>query len=283
MASIRPQTTSSTRGEGRSFLKWAGGKSRYADQLIKAAPAYDGCYWEPFMGSAAVFFEGKPTKAVLSDANPDLVVCFCAVARDPEAVMAQLDTMPNTREYFEVIRRQDVENLSEIQCAARVIYLNKTSFRGLWRVNKKGQYNVPYGNYDRPYYNRDTLLLASRALNGVEVRHGDFAESLKKASAGDWIYLDPPYIPEGGFSDFKRYTSGQFHEADHQRLAEAMWDADRRGIFLMLTNSDTDTTRTIFKGFNVRRMATRRDINLQSAKRGSWDLVFTNYEPKTEP
>lgn len=278
MTTMRLQTMSSIRSEGRSFLKWAGGKTRYADQLVEAAPPYTGRYWEPFMGSAAVFFELQPTKAVLSDANLELVVCFRAVARDPEAVMAKLNEMPNTREHFEEVRRQNSEELPEIERAARVIYLNKTSFRGLWRVNKKGQFNVPYGDYDRPYYNRKTLLAASQALRGVRIHHADFGEALKKASSGDWVYLDPPYIPEGGYSDFKRYTSGQFHDDDHERLAQAMREADSRGVFLTLTNSDTDATREIFKGFSVRRMATRRDINLQSAKRSSWDLVFTNYE-----
>ncbi|GAA4453881.1 DNA adenine methylase [Phytohabitans houttuyneae] len=273
-------STSATRGDGRSFIKWAGGKTRYADQLVAAAPPYEGCYWEPFMGSAAVFFELRPSKAVLSDANPELVACFRAVAQEPELVMAKLDQMPNTPEFFEQVRRQDPEELELHDRGARVIYLNKTAFRGLWRVNRKGQFNVPYGAYDRPYYNRRTLLTASKALSDAEIREADFDAAFKNSIKGDWIFLDPPYIPEGGYSDFKRYTSGQFHDHDHERLAEAMWEADKRGVFLMLTNSDTDATRAIFKGFNVHRMATRRDINLQSAKRSSWDLVFTNYEPK---
>ncbi|ONI92883.1 DNA adenine methylase [Saccharothrix sp. ALI-22-I] len=275
---MRLQTMSSTRGEGRSFLKWAGGKTRYADQIVAAAPQYSGTYWEPFMGSAAVFFELAPAKAVLSDANPELVHCFRVVARDPESVMCRLDEMPNNREYFESVRRQDVKALDDVDRAARVIYLNKTSFRGLWRVNRAGQFNVPYGAYDRPYYNRATLLAASKLLQGVEIREADFGDSLREASSGDWVFLDPPYIPEGGYSDFKRYTSGQFHESDHERLAEAMRESSKRGVFLTLTNSDTDATRAIFKDFTVRRMATRRDINLQSDKRSSWDLVFTNYD-----
>ncbi|MDX8054814.1 Dam family site-specific DNA-(adenine-N6)-methyltransferase [Lentzea sp. BCCO 10_0798] len=275
---MRLQTMSSTRSEGRSFLKWAGGKTRYADQLVAAAPPFTGTYREPFMGSAAVFFELAPPKAVLSDANPELVHCFRGVASDPKAVMGKLDEMPNTREYFEEVRRQDVDQLDAIERAARVIYLNKTSFRGLWRVNQKGKFNVPYGAYDRPYYNPSTLLTASKLLQGVEIRESDFGGPLEDASEGDWVFLDPPYIPEGGYSDFKRYTAGQFHDDDHERLAEAMRQADKRGVFLTLTNSDTDATRAIFKDFEVRRMATRRDINLQSAKRSSWDLVFTNYE-----
>ena len=267
----------SVMAEGRSFIKWAGGKTRYAAALVAAAPAYSGRYWEPFMGSAAVFFELRPAKAVLCDANPELVACFRAVAADPEAVMASLDAMPNTPEQFALVRRQDPAALDDIERAARVIYLNKTAFRGLWRVNRRGAFNVPYGAYDRPYYRRETLLNASRALADADVRLCDFADALREAAAGDWVFLDPPYLPEGGFADFKRYTAGQFRDADHERLAAEMRDASDRGVLLSMTNSDSDATRRIYAGFLATRMATRRDINLRAAARASFDLVITNY------
>ncbi|NYI06864.1 DNA adenine methylase [Allostreptomyces psammosilenae] len=265
-------------GEGRSFLKWAGGKTRYADRLAALAPPYRGRYLEPFMGSAALFFELRPARAVLSDANPELVVCFRQVAEDPEKVMALLDAMPNDREFYDSVRAQRVEALSDAERAARVIYLNKTGFRGLWRVNRRGVFNVPYGAYDRPYYNRRTLLAASAALRGAEIHCRDFTEALRQAEAGDWVYLDPPYVPLGGFADFQRYTAEQFGEADHRRLAAAMREAAGRGVYVTLSNSDTPLSREIFADFRVTRMATRRDINLRAAGRGSWDLVFTNYE-----
>ncbi len=268
-------------GAGRSFLKWAGGKTRYADQLVALAPPFAGRYFEPFMGSAAVFFELGPEKASLSDANPELVACFRQVAAEPEKVMALLDEMPNNREFFNEVRAQEVDVLSDNERAARVIYLNKTGFRGLWRVNKKGKFNVPYGEYDRPYYNRKTLLSASKALQGVDISLRDFSEALEEAQEGDWVYLDPPYIPVSQYSDFKRYTSGQFGEEDQARLAEAMHKASKRGVYVTMTNSETPLTREIFEGFNVSSMATRRDINLQAAKRTSSDLVFTNYEIDT--
>jgi len=263
--------------DGRSFIKWAGGKTRYAAQLVAGAPPFTGRYWEPFMGSAAVFFELRPAKAVLSDANPELVACFRAVAADPEGVMAHLDALPNTAERFDLMRRQDPADLDDVARAARVIYLNKTAFRGLWRVNRRGGFNAPYGAYDRPYYRRATLLAAARALDGVELRLCDFADPLREAMAGDWVFLDPPYLPEGGFSDFKRYTAGQFHEADHERLAAEMRAASERGVLLTMTNSDTEATRRIYTGFTARRMATRRDINLRASARASADLVLQNY------
>lgn len=265
-------------GDGRSFLKWAGGKTRYAEQLAAMAPAFDGRYFEPFMGSAALFFELGPSEASLSDANPELVICFQQVAENPEKIMELLDEMPNTREFFNAERARDVADMSDLERAARVIYLNKTGFRGLWRVNRKGMFNVPYGAYNRPYYNRKTLLSASAGLQGVPIRCRDFAEALVEAQAGDWVYLDPPYIPLGGFADFKRYTAGQFGEEDQRRLAAAMREADKRGVYVTMTNSDTPLTREIFSGFHMTSMATRRDINLQAQSRGSVDLVFTTYE-----
>lgn len=261
---------------GRSFLKWAGGKTRYADQIVALAPPFEGRYFEPFMGSAAVFFELGANGASISDANPELVVCFQQVSHDPEKIMALLDEMPNTRDFYNKLRARDVAEMSDVERAARLIYLNKTGFRGLWRVNRKGQFNVPYGEYDRPYYNRKTLLSAADALQNVEIQHRDFTAALKESQAGDWVYLDPPYIPLGGWSDFKRYTPEQFGEEDQYRLAAAMSEAAERGVHVTMSNSETPLTREIFKDFHVTRMATRRDINLNSQRRESWDLIFTS-------
>ncbi|ONI83841.1 DNA adenine methylase [Saccharothrix sp. ALI-22-I] len=272
------QSASSAGGDGRSFLKWAGGKTRYVDQLVAIAPPYRGRYFEPFMGSAAVFFAHRPAEAFLSDSNQELVVCFQVVARDPAVVMQHLDRMPNSRDFFEEVKSLEPEELTAAERAARVIYLNKTSFRGLWRVNKKGRFNAPYGAYDRPYYNRNVLLAAAKALAFAEISTNDFEVQLQRAKPGDWVFLDPPYIPVGGFSDFKRYTAEQFGCADHERLAAAMRDASSRGVFLTLTNSNTDETKNTFAEFDVFEMPTRRDINLQSTKRVSSDLVFTNYK-----
>ena len=275
--SLQPPVASQR--DGRSFLKWAGGKTRYARTLVSIAPKFEGAYREPFVGSGAVFFELEVKQAVLGDANEELIICFREVADRPNDIMDMLDKQPNTREHFEHVRNQVPAELSDLERAVRVIYLNKTSFRGLWRVNRHGRYNTPYGAYDRPYYNRETLLRASRALRGTELVTGDFEAQLDAAQAGDWVFLDPPYVPLGGWADFKRYTANQFGSADHERLCEAMLRANSRGVYLMHTNSDTEFVRELFGPyFAITRMATHRDINLQTAKRGSWDLVITNYE-----
>jgi len=261
----------------RPFLKWAGGKARSSAQLVEMAPPFTGRYWEPFMGSAAVFFELAPDRAVLSDANEELVVCFEQVAHDPHAVMEELDAMPNTRDFYMHVRGLEPVSLSPTMRAARVIFLNKTGFRGLWRVNRQGRYNVPYGQYDRPYYDRDNLLRASKSLLSAEVRRAGFDDILPQTQPGDWVYLDPPYVPDRKWGDFKRYTADQFPDDMVHLLAHHMRDADARGVFLTLTNSDTETVRRVFHGFKVKRLATRRDIHLKSAERKSTDLVICNY------
>jgi DNA adenine methylase len=276
-----PQPVSRRSGD-RSFLKWAGGKTRYAGALVKLAPGSTGRYREPFMGSAAVFFELQPRNAVLADANEELVTCFQVVAKDPHAVMAALDEMPNTREFHDQVRRRQPGELTRLERAARVIYLNKTSFRGLWRVNRRNEFNTPWGAYDRPYYNRDTLLRASKALTDITLVTADFETTLNAAEPGDWVFLDPPYAPLGGWADFKRYTAGQFEAEDHERLCETMRRASTRGVFVTMTNSDTPFVRDLFGAhFELLRLATRRDINLNSAGRASSDLVALNYEPST--
>ncbi len=197
--------------------------------------------------------------------------------------MARLDRMPNNREFFNQVRIQDATELCDVDRAARLIYLNKTAFRGLWRVNREGRFNTPYGEYRRPYYNRATLLAASEALSVADVRNDDFGETLGRATPGDWVYLDPPYVPDRKWGDFTRYTAGQFGSRDQERLAEVLRKLDRKGVFWMLTNSDTDVVRELYSGYRLAVMQTRRDITLQAADRQSRDLVVANYDYPLRP
>lgn len=264
----------------RSFLKWAGGKTRTAYTLAALAPVqgYD-CYIEPFCGSAAVFFAAQPSQAILSDDNEDLIVCLQQVAANPRAVMAQLDDWPNEREFFNRVRQWEADQLEPVVRAARVIYLNKTAFRGLWRVNRQGKFNTPYGEYNRPYYNPRTLLAASEALQAADIRHACFREVLAKAEPGDWVYLDPPYVPDRKWGDFTRYTSGQFGPGDQEDLVEQLRELDREGVRWLHTNSNTKMIRKLYAGYRIHAIPTRRDITLQAAERDSVDLVITNYDP----
>lgn len=262
----------------RSFLKWAGGKTRLASSLAAMAPQSFGTYREPFMGSAAVFFEVDPAKAVLSDLNKDLVVCFRQIKNDPFIVMDLLDEMPNSKLDYERLRRTDRDQLAPPERAALVIYLNKTGFRGLWRVNSKGEFNVPWGQYSRPYYNRDTLLKASKQLQDAEIECCTYEEAFTAAERGDWLYLDPPYVPTAAWGDFTRYTPDRFPLDAHEHLAEQVRELDRRDVLFLLTNSDTPVVRALYRGFAQWRLPTRRDIDLRADKRASHDLVVANYE-----
>lgn len=264
--------------DGKSFLKWVGGKTRSAPLLVSLAPARFRRFVEPFMGSAAVFFALAPERALLGDLNEELVICFQQVRDEPETVMALLRGMVNTEEEFLRVRAQDPAGLSDVERAARVIYLNKTAFRGLWRVNRRGQYNVPYGAYDRPLFNPDTVREASATLQSAEVWVADFETILSRVAPGDWVYLDPPYVPAGGYSDFKRYTPGQFREDDHERLAQMCRGLDQAGVPFLLTNTNNEEARALYAGFDLHVLPTRRDVNLNRLRRASTDLLVANYD-----
>jgi DNA adenine methylase len=277
MMTISLQTMSGSQ-DTRSFLKWVGGKARTASLLASLAPPGFSRYVEPFLGSGAVFFAVAPERALLGDLNEELIMCFQHVRDAPEEVMALLQAMPNTPEDFSRIRGQDSAQLSGLERAARVIYLNKTAFRGLWRVNRRGQFNVPYGAYDRPLFNPGTVRAASLALQAAKVNHANFDELLSAAEPGDWVYLDPPYVPAGGYSDFKRYTPSQFRADDHARLAELCRALDDRGIPFLLTNTNNAEARALYGGFDLHVLPTRRDVNLNKLKRASTDLLVANYD-----
>lgn len=264
----------------RSYLKWVGGKTRTAPILRELAPT-DGyrTYLEPFCGSAAMFFALRPDAAVVSDANEDLVVAHQQVADHPHEVMDQLDRWPNTKQHFLRVRSWDGATLDPVVRAARVVYLNKTAFRGLWRVNRRGGFNTPYGRYDRPYYNRDTFLAASVALREADIVHGDAADVLHaKASRGDWVYLDPPYVPDRTWGDFDRYTTRRFGGTAQVDLTDLLRDLDDAGVRWLLTNSDTDTTRALYADWHLAVLPTRRDVALDASTRASVDLVVSNYD-----
>ena len=260
----------------RPFLKWAGGKQALARRLIECFPATFAGYYEPFLGGGSVFFELAPTRAVLGDGNEWLIDTYEALHDDWRAVARELDGMVNTREEYLRLREIAPETLSPIVRAAHFIYLNKTCFRGLFRVNRKGRFNVPYGAYQRRYYDADELRDAAEALRGAEFRRGDFELNLDGVSAGDFVYFDPPYYKLGGYSDFNRYTSAQFREGDHTRLAALCRELDARGVRWALSNSDTPFVRTLYAGFRMFDVEARREINLKSVRRSVNEVLITN-------
>ena len=261
------------------FIKWVGGKTSLLHELVKHVPAPQLLrrYHEPFVGGGALFFAVQPRRAILCDNNPELVLTYQQVRDNVYGVLDQLAKHVYERTHFTAVRALDPVSLEPAARAARFIYLNKTCFNGLWRVNRAGRFNVPIGSYKNPRFNDPaTLISASHALSSVQVLHLPFEESLQKTAAGDFVYLDPPYDPVSPTASFASYTAGGFRWEDQQRLAAACFSLNRRGVRFLLSNSATPRVRDLYKGFEQRLVRAPRFINSKAGGRGAVDelLVF---------
>jgi DNA adenine methylase len=274
----------------RPFLKWAGGKRQLLEQFAPLYPARIERYIEPFAGSAAVFFDVRERFdlrfAALSDDNAELINCYRIVRDDVEALIKKLRAHKKRHHeefpsYFYGVREQLPDRLSPVARAARFIYLNKTGYNGLYRVNAAGRFNVPVGRYkDPPICDAELLRAASAALQGVNIDVRDFGDWLSKARAGDFFYIDPPYVPLSKTSNFTSYAAGGFGAAEQVRLARFVRDLDGRGARVMLSNSDTPIVRKLYGGFDIKKINARRNINSNGARRGQIaELVIRNYTP----
>lgn len=263
--------------EAQPFLKWAGGKSNLLRQLDEFFPVEVERYVEPFLGGGAVFFHLKRRfahmRAFLRDSNEELINCYRIVRDRTEELMQRLDEHATAFRtggddyYYEVRRVHDLAD--DLERAARTVFLNKTCFNGLYRVNAKGEFNTPVGSAKNPsLYNRDNLLAAAWALRDAELEAKDFRETVEEARRGDLVYLDPPYLPISEYSDFKRYTSGQFREADHVELARAFRMLDQRGCYIVLSNSDHPSIRKLYADYPIRVVQAPRMINCRGDRRG---------------
>lgn len=263
------------------ILKWAGGKTSLLKQFALHFPnptQYER-YFEPFVGGAAVFFHLHPPRSYLFDLNAELIELYTLIRDDVESVIQALTPHHNDRDYFEQIRAQDTATLTGAERAARFIFLNRTCYNGLYRVNSKGKFNVPFGRYTNPLIcDSDGLRAASRALQGVQLEVNDFETSLAECKAGDFIYFDPPYAPLSATSSFISYTKDGFDTADQRRLADLYRELDRRGCLLMLSNSSAPLIYELYSGFNLYEIAARRNINSRIDGRGLiTELLVTNY------
>lgn len=277
--------------KGKPFVKWAGGKRQIILELKKFVPNKFDCYYEPFIGGGALFFELAPRKAVINDSNKELmnvyeVLCchnkfvkMCKVLNEYEAL--------NSSEFYYKIRNQDREKgyvrMPDYKKAARTIYLNKTCFNGLYRVNKKGYFNVPYNKKDRvSTYDGENLLTIHMLLNmnDVTISCVDFEESVKSAKKGDFVYFDPPYDSET--HTFNSYTEEGFGKDEQIRLASVFKDLDKRGVKVMLSNHNTELVNELYKDFNINVIEAKRSINSKGNKRGKvFEVIITNYEVDT--
>lgn len=260
------------------FLKWAGGKQKLLDQYLPYFPASGARYFEPFMGSAAVFFrlraENRFEKYTLCDLNVELVNCFRIVRDDLEALMAKLadHRERHGKAYYARVRAMDQRGLGcfdPVERAARFIYLNKTCYNGLWRVNRQGKFNVPMGRYTNPpILDVARLRAASAALQGVDVLPRDFRDIEGMAHPGDVIYFDPPYDPVSKTANFTAYLPDAFGVLEQGELAGMFRRLAAMGCLVLLSNSDTLFVRTIYAGFRLIPIQARRAINSQTSSRG---------------
>ena len=259
-------------------MKWAGGKTQLLPQLSAAAPLQYGRYIEPFIGGGALFFHLRPERAVVADSNSELVSMYRAVAADPNAVFSAQKAMKNTEDFFYELRAVDWRTLSPAKAAARMLFLNRTCFNGLYRVNRNGQFNVPFGRYTK--LSLPSLLqlkAASNVLGSAKIIEGDYLDVLGRyATPGDFIFLDPPYVPIGVYSDFKRYTKKQFTEEDHRELANEVRRLTVLGCHVLLTNSNHPIVHELYEGFKVQVIKTKRFINSKGNGRTGEDVLVSS-------
>ena len=261
----------------KPILKWAGGKTQMLGELLPKVPFSYGRYIEPFFGGGAMFFALQPEQAVIADSNPELINLYRQVADHVDDVIDQLKKYENTPEMFYAVRGQDWTMLPEDEAAARTIFLNKTCFNGLYRVNKKGQFNVPFGKYKNPKIcDEDGLKAASEALRKAEIVCGDYLLILERyAQPGDFVFLDPPYLPISEYSDFKRYTKEQFYEEDHVELAKMVKTLHERGCYVILTNSNHPLVHELYAPFTIDVIPTKRHISCNGSTRKGEDVIVT--------
>lgn len=263
----------------KPFLKWVGGKRQLLPEITKYVPTTFGTYYEPFAGGGALFFELEPKRAVLNDANPHLIGCYRAIRDFPDKVISLLSEMEphqGSTAYY-AVRQSFNDNVNEHGCfrqAARFIYINRIGFNGLWRVNSRGHCNVPIGRRSSPVvFDVDGIRAASLALRDVQLGHGRFFDfpPLQAPAAGDFVYFDPPYIPASATADFTSYTADGFGYADQIRLRDLAVTLARRGVHVIVSNSDTSATRALWDGapgFTIHAIQARRAINCKAGKRG---------------
>lgn len=269
-----------------AFLKWAGGKRNILTELDSVFPKKFNNYFEPFIGGGAVFFYVKqkynPKQCTISDINRDLIYTYLAVRDRPRILIKHLRyyKSKNSKELFYKIRADFNKNrVRGLNRCAAFIYLNKTCFNGLYRVNSQNEFNVPYANYKSPeIFDEETILLASQLLDGVNIVLQDYREILKNVNTGDFVYLDPCYDPIKKTS-FDKYTPKKFSEEDRVELAKFIYRLRIRGCFVVLSNNDIPAIHSMYEDFNIKKIWCYRFINSKGDGRGKIpELIISNFK-----
>ena len=274
--------------KGKPFVKWAGGKRQIIDMLIKYAPREFNTYYEPFVGGGALFFELSPKKGVINDSNEELInvyKCLCDEDKFKKmcSVLNHYEKEHNEEFYYEIRNKDRNKNtynkLADYTKAARTIYLNKACFNGLYRVNSKNEFNVPFGKKNKVNtYDGSNLITVSNylTLNNIKICNEDFEKSVKTAKKGDFVYFDPPY--DSDTSTFNSYTEEGFGKEEQKRLAKVFKELDKKGVYVMLSNHNTVLVNELYKDYNIYVIEAKRNINSNGKKRGKVEeVIITNY------
>ncbi len=269
------------------FLKWAGGKRQLLPELLSKVPKKIRTYYEPFVGGGALFFALQPKNAVINDFNSDLINTYEVIRDELEPLLQLLSSYKNDVNFYYKIRELDRNpdkfgKLSSTEKAARIIYLNKTCYNGLFRVNSAGEFNSPFGYYRNPNIVNETVLRAvSTYLRSADVKLlcGDFEKAVKNAKKGDFVYFDPPYDPVSQSSNFTGYTSVGFDREEQIRLKKLCDALHKKGVKFLLSNSATRFILDLYKDYHIEIVSAKRIINSNANLRGSVDeVLISNYE-----
>jgi DNA adenine methylase len=258
----------------KPFLKWAGGKAQLLPMILPRLPRRIETYYEPFLGGGAVFFaladEGRFQRAVLADANAEIVACYRGVRDHLDAVVAALRGWKYEEACYYAVRELEPSALGLAERAARLIYLNRTCYNGLYRVNRAGKFNVPFGRYTNPRIcDEEGLRAASAVLQRAEVLGADFETAVERAQPGDAVYFDPPYLPVSETADFTAYHEWGFDAEAHERLAGVFASLGARDVYALLSNSDAPLARRLYAPFRPALVEATRSINSKASGRGA--------------
>ena len=270
------------------FTKWTGGKRQLLEELRSYMPETYGRYFEPFVGGGALFFDLAPEQAVINDFNEELINAYRQIKNNPAELINLLikHKENNSKDYYLALRSADrdgrISRMTGVERAARILYMLRVDFNGLYRVNSKNQFNVPYGRYKNPkIVDVDLLYQISEYLNenDVEILQTDFAEAVKDAQTGDFVYFDPPYIPLNETSSFTSYTHEGFSYEEQVRLRNTFMELTERGVYAMLSNSSSPLVEELYKDFNIYFVEAQRTNGAKSSSRGKIsEIIVTNYD-----
>lgn len=284
------ETFTQTQTKMYPFTKWTGGKRQLLPQLIELLPSEFDTYFEPFVGGGALFFELAHHKAVINDLNTDLINAYTSIRDNVDELIALLEThkLYNSKDYYYGIRSVDrdgrIDTMTEIQRAARILYMLRVNFNGLYRVNSKNEFNTPYGRYKNPkIVDAPNLLNISNYLNNndITILNTDFAEAVKDAKKGDFVYIDPPYAPVTISASFTSYTADGFNLDEQERLRDLFVELDKKGVYVMLSNSDVPIIHELYKDYanTTHIVQAKRNINSKGDGRGAVnEVIITNYK-----